>query len=151
MEPSGFLSFKEAPSPGDKLILYPVYLFPIEVLERGLFVRASYYYQTVIVNAFNRNIRLSDVGETAVCIDFDVSPFETLCLEIRVSPQLAGVLAEYGDTPDNFRSWHKIVRNRKVTTNAGNTWLVWHAYAIRGGQAVDTFTGETAVAPALHL
>lgn len=148
-EPSGFLPFNYAPLSGDKLILYPVYICPVEVLERGVFVHPSYYYQTVLVNAFNRNPRLFPDGEIKVLADFDLSLYETCRLEVKVSPELAECLAEYGAVPDNARSWHRIVRNRKVAVRTDKMRLVWHIYAIRGGEAVDTFTGESAPVAAL--
>lgn len=149
MKPAGFLLFKEALRSGDKLILYPVYIFPIEVLDRGLLVRASYYRQTVIVNAFNRKTRLLDVCEPIVLNDFDASPYETHYLEVRVSLRLAANLAEYGAVPDDFRSWRRVVNNRKILVNADMAQLAWHVYAVRGGQASDIFTGEVTAAASL--
>ena len=39
IQPCGYLPFKVAFEPGDRLILCPAYIFPIEVLERGLMTR----------------------------------------------------------------------------------------------------------------
>lgn len=149
MEPSGFLPFKTAPVNGDKLVLYPVYVCPVEILERGVMIRPSYCHKTVIVNAFNRGTRLLDDARVEVNEDFDISAFEAARLDVKVSPRLACELAEYGAVTDGFRSWRRIVRSRRIAVNADKIRLVWHVYAVSGGMVTDTFSGEASPAAGL--
>lgn len=149
MEPSGFLPFKTTPVNGDKLVLYPVYICPVEILERGVMIRPSYSRKTVIVNAFNRRTKLLDEGLAEVSADFDISAFEARRLDVKVSPRLAAELAEYGAVTDDFRSWRRMVRSRRVEVDADKIRLAWHVYAVAGGVVTDTFSGETAPAAAL--
>lgn len=149
MEPSGFLPFKTEPGAGDKLILYPVYLCPVEIFERGLFVRPSYYRRLALVNAFSGFARLLEFEDTPLRGDFDASAFETIRLEVRISPERAAELAGQASVPDRFKSWRGAVRNRRAAVVADKIRLVWYAYAVRGGDAADLFTGETVPAASL--
>ena len=44
-QPSGYLPMKERPAPGDKLILVPVYVVPVEILE-SIMHGLRYLYQS---------------------------------------------------------------------------------------------------------
>jgi len=147
--PSGFLPFKAPPGAGDKLVIYPVYLCPVEVLERGLFSRPAYYRWIVAVNAFNRRLKLFEEEKIIICRDFALASFDTQDMPVKIPPDTAAGLAEYGAVTDDFRSWRRLVRNRKIAVNFDDILLVWHIYALRGSEAIDTFTGE--VAPAASL
>lgn len=149
MEPSGYLPLKVTPIYGDRLILYPVYLCPVEILERGVMILPSYYRWIVTVNAFNRRIKLLETENITVCQDFDISSFDVRQLDVRVSPKFAEELAGFGAIPDDFRSWRKMLRSRKTVVNADKLQLVWHIFAVRDGQVTDTFSGETALAASL--
>ena len=79
--PCGYLPFKVAFEPGDRLILCPAYIFPIEVLERGLMTRMKYMYQTVVVNGYDGRTTLVDCA--------DVEPVMTLCfMSLAVIPEV---------------------------------------------------------------
>lgn len=149
MEPAGFLPFTVEPQLGDRLVLYPVYLCPIGILERGLLSRPAYYRRIVAVNAFNRRSTLLDTEDVPVNASFDMTPFAKRCLDVKISPELAAVMAENGAVPDEYRGWRGIAHNRRADANENEILLVWHVYAIRGSEAIDTFTGETVPAEAL--
>lgn len=149
MEPAGFLPFTVEPQLGDRLVLYPVYLCPIGILERGLFSRPAYYRRIVAVNAFNHRATLLDTEEVPVNASFDAAPFDKRGLDVKISPELAAAIAENSAVPDQYRGWRGIARNRRADANANEMRLVWHVYAVRGSEAVDTFTGETVPAAAL--
>lgn len=149
MEPSGFLSLKVTPQSGDKLILYPVYICPVEILERGVMIRPSYYRAAVIIGAFNRRTMLLKEEDVAVCEQFVLSTFEVSRLDVKVTPEQAGELAEYGGAPDACRSWRGMIYSRRVSVNTDKIRLVWHIYAVNGGEVTDTFTGEKAQASGL--
>ena len=59
-QPSGYLPMKERPAPGDKLILVPVYVVPVEILERSIMHGLRYLYQVVIVDGYNGRTTLED-------------------------------------------------------------------------------------------
>ena len=61
MQPCGCLPLKVYPEEGDKLVLCPSYIFPIEVFERGILTRLRYLYQTVLVNAYDGRSELIDL------------------------------------------------------------------------------------------
>lgn len=149
MEPAGFLPFMIEPQPGDRLILYPIYICPIGILERGLFTRPVYYHRIVTVNAFNHRSALLDTEELLVNASFDATPFAKRCLDVKISPELAAGIAENGAVPDEYRSWRGVARNRRADVNVNEILLVWHVYAVRGSEAIDTFTGEAVPAEAL--
>lgn len=149
MEPAGFLPFTVEPQLGDRLVLYPVYLCPIGILERGLFARPTYCRRVVAVNAFNHRSKLLNAEEVPVNVAFDATPFDKRCLDVKISPELAAGIAENGAVPDEYRGWRGIARNRRADVNANEMRLVWHVYAVRGSEAIDTFTGETVPAEAL--
>lgn len=149
MEPSGYLPLKVTPVNGDKLILYPAYICPVEILERGVMIRPSYYRWVVIVDAFNRRTRLLETESITVCHDFDISPFDVRRLDVRVSLRLAEELAGFGAVSEDFRNWRKMIRNRKTAVNVNQIQLAWHVFAARDGQVTDTFTGETVPAAGL--
>lgn len=149
MEPAGFLPFTVEPRPGDRLVLYPVYLCPVGILERGLFTRPAYYRRVIAVNAFNHRSALLDTEEVPVNVSFDATPFDKRCLDVKTSPELAAGIAESGAVPDEYRGWRGVARSRRADASVNEMRLVWHVYAVRGSEAIDTFTGETVPAAAL--
>lgn len=149
MEPQGFLPFTVEPQPGDRLVLYPVYLCPVGMLERGLFVRPAYLRCIVVVNAFNSQIELTDSDTVWVNDTFDLSSFETRRLEVKISPELAARIAETGAASDGRGGWRGVAHNRRADCSASEVRLVWHVYAVRGNEAIDTFTGKAVPAEAM--
>lgn len=144
LQPKGYLPFKSAPRQGDKLILFPIFIYPVEILERGLLVRPSYDYYVALVNGFNKKAELLKTEKITPVTSFDPSVFECRYLALKVPVQMAETLAEYGAVPEDFRSWRRIVRSRRAVIRTETMQLVWHVYALRGDEAVDTFTGEAA-------
>lgn len=142
-QPSGYLPMKERPKPGDKLIFIPVYIAPVEILERSLMHGPRYIYQVVIVDGYNGKTTLVD--KKAVTADMDYMPEaeEKEYLDLKISPMLAKEIAEYGAVPADFQSWKKIIRNRNVSVIERSIKIVWRVYAVRGKEILDTFTGET--------
>jgi|ADurb_Gel_01_Slu_FD_contig_81_68879_length_1238_multi_3_in_0_out_0_1 hypothetical protein len=142
-QPSGYLPMKERPAPGDKLIFIPVYVAPVEILERSLMRGPRYLYQVVIIDGYNGNTAL--FGEKTIILDMDFIPEadEQERLELRISPALAKELAECGAVPSDFQSWKRVIRNRNVSVNEPKIQLAWRIYAVRNKEIIDTFTGET--------
>ncbi len=142
-QPCGYLPMKEKPKPGDKLIFVPVYVAPVEMLERSIMHGPRYLYQVVIVDGYNGRTTLVDKKSVDLEMDFVPESDEEERLELKVSPSLAKELAEYGAVPADFQSWKKIIRNRNVSVTEGMVKIAWRIYAVRGKDILDTFTGET--------
>jgi len=142
-QPSGYLPMKERPKPGDKLIFIPVYIAPVEILERSLMHGPRYIYQVVIVDGYNGKTTLVDKKALPPETDFVPESEEEERLELKISPALAKELAEYGAIPSDFQSWKKIIRNRNVSVNERSMKLAWRICAVRDKEILDTFTGET--------
>ena len=142
-QPSGYLPMKERPAPGDKLIFIPVYVAPVEILERSLMRGPRYLYHVVIIDGYNGNTAL--FGEKTIILDMDFIPEadEQERLELRISPALAKELAECEAVPSDFQSWKRVIRNRNVSVNEPKIQLAWRIYAVRNKEIIDTFTGET--------
>ena len=143
IQPCGYLPFKVAFEPGDRLILCPAYIFPIEVLERGLMTRMKYLYQTVVVNGYDGRTTLVDCADVVPVMDFCPDHYGTAeRLELKVSVMAAPEIAEFGSVPQDCRNSRMIIRNRNVAVNTDKMKLVWHIYAVRGAEVIDTFSGE---------
>ncbi|NLD06066.1 MAG: hypothetical protein GX672_09325 [Synergistaceae bacterium] len=142
-QPCGYLPMKEKPRPGDKLIFIPVYVAPVEMLERCLMSPPKYLYQVVIVDGYNGKTTL--VEEKTVTLDMDFVPEaeEMEYLDLKVSLLLARELAERGAVPSDYRSWKKVIKNRNVFVPEESIKVAWRVYAVRGNEILDTFTGET--------
>ncbi|MEA4873193.1 MAG: hypothetical protein VB076_10350 [Synergistaceae bacterium] len=141
-QPSGYLPMRERPEPGDKLIFIPVYIVPVEILERSLMHGPRYIYQVVIVDGYNGKTMLVDKKAVTPETDYMPEAEEIECLDIKISPILAKEIAEYGAVPDDFKSWKKIIRNRNVSVSEGLMKIVWRVYAVRGKEILDTFSGQ---------
>ena len=141
-QPSGYLPMKEIPKPGDKLIFIPVYIAPVEILERSLMQGPRYIYQVVIVDGYNGKTTLVDKKTLTADIDYMPEAEEKEYLDLKISPMLAKEIAEYGAVPADFQSWKKIIRNRNVSVIEKSIKIVWRVYAVRGKEILDTFTGE---------
>lgn len=141
-QPSGYLPMKEIPKPGDKLIFIPVYIAPVEILERSLMHGPRYIYQVVIVDGYNGKTTLVDKKAVTADMDYIPEAEEKEYLDMKISPMLAKEIAEYGAVPADFQSWKKIIRNRNVSVIERSIKIVWRVYAVRGKEILDTFTGE---------
>ena len=141
-QPSGYLPMKEIPKPGDKLIFIPVYITPVEILERSLMHGPRYIYQVVIVDGYNGKTTLVDKKAVTADMDYIPEAEEKEYLDMKISPMLAKEIAEYGAVPADFQSWKKIIRNRNVSVIERSIKIVWRVYAVRGKEILDTFTGE---------
>ncbi|MDD4160196.1 MAG: hypothetical protein PHO18_04545 [Synergistaceae bacterium] len=141
-QPSGYLPMKERPEPEDKLIFIPVYIAPVEILERSLMRGPRYVYQVVIVDGYSGKPTLVDKKTVAPDMDFMPENEEKEFLELKISPVLAKEIAEYGAVPADFQSWKKIIRNRNVSVSEGYMKVAWRVYAVRGKEILDTFSGE---------
>ena len=119
-QPSGYLPMKERPKPGDKLIFIPVYIAPVEILERSLMHGPRYIYQVVIVDGYNGKTTLVDKKALPPETDFVPEAEEEERLELKISPALAKELAEYGAIPSDFQNWEKIIRNRQEEPGSDN-------------------------------
>lgn len=141
-KPLGCLPMEESPMPGDKLIMIPVYVVPVEILERNLMRGPKYLYEIVIVDGVSGKPTLI-AGKTVELIplsEFDPEGAERH--KLKISPLLAKEIAKYGAVPSDFQSWKKILRNRNVGINEGSMKLAWRVYAVRDKDILDTFTGE---------
>lgn len=148
MEPDGYLPFKVCPEPSDRLILSPVYVFPVEALERGLFSRPQFYFQTALVNGYDGRVSLVD--EREIRVDRDFAPEgQTERLALKVSPGFAVEAARFQAVPEDCQSWRRVVKNRKVFVRAEDMKLVWRVYIVRDGEVTDTFTGEKSASASL--
>jgi len=142
-QPCGYLPMREKPQPGDKLIFIPVYVAPVEILERSLMAPPKYLFQVVIVDGYKGKTTL--VEEKTVKLDMDFVPDaeEMEYLDLKVSPNMARELAECGAVPSDYRSWKRVMRNRNVMVAEASIKVAWRVYAVRGSELLDTFTGET--------
>ena len=141
-QPSGYLPMKERPEPGDKLIFIPVYIAPVEILERSLMHGPRYIYQVVIVDGYNGKTTLVDRKAVTPEMDYTPEADEIEHLDLKISLMLAKEIAEYGAVPDDFKSWKKIIRNRNVSVSEGSINVAWRVYAVRGKEILDTFSGQ---------
>ena len=149
IEPSGYLPFKVRPEAGDRLIFSPVYVFPVESMDRGVFSRLHYLFQTVLVNGTDG--RTTIVDEKSVDIDYDFVPGagQHEYLKLKVSPAIAPEAARFGAVPDDFRKWNSFVRHRRAFVHAEAMKLAWRVYIVRSGTVIDTFTGGESESAAL--
>lgn len=145
----GWLPFSVYPKEGDKLIISPVYVFPVEVLERGIIVRTSYKHETVIVNGVSGKATLVEEREIVPAREFDTEPFECRCLDLKVKPYAAEQIAKYGAVPESCRNWRMVIRHRNVAVMSERAQLLNHVYAVGGSTVTDTFTGETMASASL--
>ena len=142
-QPSGYLPFKEDPLPADGLVFSPSYIFPVEVLERGIMSRPRYLFQTVIVDGYDGRTLLIDERNVAPCFaDFPPDGVPVERLPLKISAAAASFIAEAGALPPDCRSWRKAFKNRNIMLREESASLVWRVYAIKGERAVDTFTGS---------
>ena len=142
-EPCGYLPMQEKPQPGDKLIFIPVYVAPVEMLERSLMAPPKYLFQVVIVDGYNG--KTTCVDEKSITLDMDFVPDaeEMEHLDLKISPNVARELAECGAVPSDYKSWKRVMKNRNVMVTEGSVKVAWRVYAVRGNEILDTFTGET--------
>lgn len=141
-QPSGYLPMKERPEPGDKLIFIPVYIAPVEILERSIMQGPRYIYQVVLVDGYNGKTTLVDKKVVTPEMDYIPEAEEKEYLDLKISPMLAKEIASYGAVPADFQSWKKIIRNRNVSVMEESIKIAWRVYAVRGKEILDTFSGE---------
>ncbi|MCE5201684.1 MAG: hypothetical protein LLF78_04155 [Synergistaceae bacterium] len=142
MQPSGYLPFQVAPQPDDGLIFSPAYIFPVEILERGIMSRPKYLFQTVVVDGYDGRATLIEKRDLIPDAEFVPGDVRKEYLDLKISPDIAPYIAESGAVPPDCRSWRRAVKNRKVMVRTNGMKLVWRVYAVRGGEVLDTFSGE---------
>ena len=150
MQPCGCLPLKVYPEEGDKLVLCPSYIFPIEVFERGILTRLRYLYQTVLVNAYDGRSELIDLISVEPDAVFDFSSFAAERLETKITRYAAAECAKYDAVPKQSKGWRSVILNRNVAVCDDRAKLVWRIYFARGSEMVDTFTGESIRSAGLH-
>ena len=143
LQPCGCLPFKIYPKEGDKLVLCPSYIFPIEVFERGILTRLRYLYQTVLVNAYDGRSELIEFKSIEPDITFDIASFPAERLEIKISKYIASENARFDAVPKKSKGWRSVILNRNVAVCEESAKLVWRVYIARGTEIIDTFTGES--------
>ena len=136
-QPSGYLPMKERPAPGDKLILVPVYVVPVEILERSIMHGLRYLYQVVIVDGYNGRTTLEDKKSVDPDTDFVPETDEQECLELKISPSLAKELAEHGAVP-SISKLEKGHKEQEVSINEREN-TKWHGgYTLSGARRSST-------------
>jgi len=142
MEPNGCLPLKVLPRPDDRLIFAPVFILPVESLERGLFSRPKYIFETVLVDGCSGSVNLSSDRDLIVDYDYVPGDGQKEYLKIKVSPEFAQEAARFGALPEDCRSWHSLVKQRHVFVRAEGMKLAWRVYIIRDQEVIDTFSGR---------
>lgn len=142
MEPNGYLPMKVRPEPDDRLILSPVYILPVESMERGIFSRPRYVFETVLVDGSSGTAVLCGDKDLAVDYEFTPGSGQKEYLKLKISPEFAQEAAKYGALPEDCRSWHSIVKQRHVFVRAEDIKLVWRIFIVRDREVVDSFSGQ---------
>lgn len=138
--PDCFLPLKIAPAKGDKIILSPAYIFPANIMARGLFAGVSLITKTIVVDASNGRTVLSD-SDIRPC-EAPEFPCATRELPVKLSEHQALYAAEMMATPEEARGWRRGFNSVKVLFRTSEFKFVWHTYIIRGSLLIDAFTGD---------
>ena len=144
--PVGYLKLKVELKPQDRLLKAPVYLFPVNILERGLLSGIRLTRVTAMTDAANG--RVSVVPEEAEVFMPEVEP-EAQELARRFSLREARMAAEELAVPEETRGWKRGFRTSTLLFREEEFRFVWRLYIIRGPLLIDTFTGEESEAAAL--
>ena len=142
--PEGFLPLKVTPAEGDRLILSPAYVFPANIMERGLFAGVRLSSKTIIGDASNGRTAIADACVT-LCADIDL-PCVPKELPVKISAHGAQSIAEMMATPEEARGWRRSFNSAKVLFRTDEFRFAWHAYIIRGPLLIDAFTGGSSEA-----
>ena len=142
IQPSGYLPFAVPPGPEDRLIFSPSYIFPVDILERGIMHGLKFIRQVVIVDGFDGRTLLLDTEKLLPDMNFAECDVQKEYLELRISPVIAAEIAKDGAVPSDCRGWKKAIKNRKVIVGINEMKIVWRIYAVSDGKVLDTFTGN---------
>ena len=138
--PEGFLPLQVMPEKGDRVILSPAYVFPANIMERGLFTKVSLISKTVVVDAANGRTSIADEDITLWPeLSFPSVPRE---LPAKIDEHRALAIAEMMATPEEARGWRRGFNSAKVLFRAAEFNFAWHVYIIRGSLLIDAFTGD---------
>ena len=138
--PGGFLPLQVMPEKGDRVILSPAYVFPANIMERGLFTKVSLISKTVVVDAANGRTSIADEDITLWPeLSFPSVPRE---LPAKIDEHRALAIAEMMATPEEARGWRRDFNSAKVLFRAAEFNFAWHVYIIRGSLLIDAFTGD---------
>ena len=137
-QPSGYLPMKERPAPGDKLILVPVYVVPVEILERSIMHGLRYLYQVVIVDGYNGRTTLEDKKSVDPDTDFVPETDEQECLELRYPLRLQKNW-QSTELPGISKLEKGHMEQESIDKRTENTSGMRHTLS---ASEIDTFTGE---------
>lgn len=139
--PELFLPLKIFPEAGDEVLLSPVYLLPVNIMERGLLTRVKLTTKTVLVDASSGRASSCD-GRVKLCAAREL-PAAARELPVKLSPAEAEAVAETAASPEEARGWRRGLRSAELFFLDSGRALAWRAYIVRGSLLIDTFTGES--------
>ncbi|MEG2183231.1 MAG: hypothetical protein RRY12_00955 [Cloacibacillus sp.] len=140
--PNGFLPFKVTPISGDRLLLSPAYIFPVNIMERGLFMGVKLEQKSVIADASNGRITLcrGDIHPIVYTPDESLSVTE---LPVKITERCAFAMAEMMAVPDEARGWKRSFHASSLLFKHDEFKFLWHLYIARKSELIDSFTGES--------
>lgn len=121
-------------------ILFPTYIFPLEVFSRGLATRPTYSFFVALVDAVSGSVSLYPANEISV-LDSDLPGLKKL--QPKVSIGVAAQLAEEaGRTAGKNGKWVSAFRVNSVKVDISKAKAAWRAWRLDGESLTDTLTGR---------
>ena len=146
--PLEFLPFKAVPKDGDKLLVSRVYLFPLNVVERGLFTGIKLIQKTIAADSASGRLTAYP-GDIKTIRYVPDSYFEIKLLPVTMTERSARAMAEACAVPDEAKGWRRSFRTSSLLFRHDEFKTVGHIYLLRGGKLIDTFTAHCGDAAAL--
>lgn len=146
--PKKFLPFKRAPQAGDKLLISKVYLFPVNVLERGLFMGIKLIHKTIAADS--ASCRISSFEGSIEPIEYTPEEaYDIKLLPVSMSEKCALSMAETCAVPDEAKGWKRSFHTSSLLFRHDEFNTVGRIYLLRKGKLIDSFTGHSGDAAAL--
>lgn len=135
-----FLTAELEMGEGDRAVVSPVWVIPVEVFSRGMLKRPTYNYNTVILDAMT--------GSAITILEGDPGWKETTefpdvrVLEPVIERSRASFLAEKAIENLKPQGWRSIGSFCSVHVDPQKAKLRWRLVVLRKGLPLDGLTGE---------
>ena len=127
---------------GDQVILVPGWVVRVEVFERGLLVRPSYWGKRVFVDAFSGTAEVLTSRDARFASPADLDGVEVSCLNARLDVRAAAERAQAAVLPEERTGWRRAFRLLDAYVDRDACLACGRAIRIRKGEGVDLFSGR---------
>jgi hypothetical protein len=124
------------------VVLVPGWVVRVEVFERGLFVRPSYWGRRVFVDAFSGTAEVLASRDLRFISPAELEGRDVSCLNARLTVGVAAERARAAVLPEERTGWRRALRLLDVYVDREACLACGRAIRLRNGEGVDLFSGR---------